>query len=68
MAHRYWLAYYNMGFQGTSCEEEIDFLDYVEDEAALEALSDDEVEEEVAAIAYEMATENINAYAKKVEK
>ena len=68
MAHRYWLACCNMGFVGSTQEEEIDFLDYVEDEAALEALSDDEVEEEVAAIAYEMATENINAYAKKLNK
>ena len=68
MAPRYWLAYYNMGFPGTAYEEEIDFLDYVEDEAALEALSDDEVEEEITAMAYEMATENINAYAKKLDK
>ena len=68
MAHRYWLACYNTGFVGSTQEEEIDFLDYVEDEAALEALSDDEVEEEIAAMAYEMATENINAYAKKLDK
>ena len=67
MAHRYWLACYNMGFNETACEE-IDFLDYVEDEAALEALSDDDVEDEVAAMAYEMATEYINAYAKKLDK
>lgn len=68
MAHRYWLACYNMGFVGSTQEEEIDFLQYVDDEAALEALSDAEVEEEVAAMAYEMATENINAYAKKLDK
>lgn len=68
MAHRYWLACYNTGFVGSDYEEEIDFLDYVDDEAVLEALSDDEVEEEVTAIAYEMATENINAYAKKLDK
>ena len=68
MAHRYWLACYNMGFVGSTQEEEIDFLQYVDDEAALEALSDAEVEEEVAAKAYEMATENINAYAKKLDK
>lgn len=68
MAHRYWLACYNMGFVGSTQEEEIDFLEFVEDEAALEALSDDEVEEEVVAMAYAMATENINAYAKKLNK
>ena len=68
MAHRYWLACYNLGFVGSTQEEEIDFLEYVDDEAALEALSDDEVEEEIAAMAYEMATENINAYAKKLDK
>lgn len=68
MAHRYWLACYNMGFVGSTQEEEIDFLEFVEDEAALEALSDDEVEEEVVAMAYERATENINAYAKKLNK
>ena len=68
MAHRYWLACYRFGFAGTEQEEEIDFLDYVDDEAALEALSDDEVEEEVAAMAYEMAIENINAYARKLDK
>ncbi len=68
MAHRYWLACYNTGFVGSTQEEEIDFLDCVDDEAALEALSDDEVEEEIAAMAYEMATENINAYAKKLNK
>ena len=68
MAHRYWLACYDMGFPGTAYEEEIDFLDYVDDEASLEALSDAEVEEEIAVIAYEMATENINAYAKKLDK
>ena len=66
MAHRYWLACYDMGLVGSMQEEEIDFLDYVDDEAALEALSDDEVEEEVAAMAYEIATERINAYAKKL--
>lgn len=68
MAHRYWLACYNMGFVGSTQEEEIDFLQYVEDEAALEALSDDEVIEEVTCMAYAMATENINAYAKKLDK
>ena len=68
MAHRYWLACYNMGFVGSTQEEEIDFLDYVEDEAALEALSDAEVENEVAVMAYKRATENINAYAKKLDK
>ena len=68
MAHRYWLACYNMGFVGSTQEEEIDFLQYVEDEAALEALSDDEVEEEITLMVYEMATENINAYAKKLDK
>lgn len=68
MAHRYWLAYYSFGFAGTEQEEEIDFLDYVDDEAALEALYDDEVEEKVAAMAYEMAIENINAYARKLDK
>ncbi len=68
MAHRYWLVCYNYGFPGTAYEEEIDFLQYFEDEKALEALSDDEVEEEIALMAYEMATENINAYAKKLDK
>jgi len=68
MAHRYWLACYNMGFVGSTQEEEIDFLKYVADEAALEALSDDEVIDEVAAMAYEMAIENIDAYAKKLDK
>ncbi len=68
MAHRYWLACYNTGFVGSTQEEEIDFLDYVEDEAALEALSDDEVNEEVTCMAYAMAIENINAYAKKLDK
>ena len=68
MAHRYWLACYNMGFVGSTQEEEIDFLQYVEDEAALEASSDDEVEEEITLMVYEMATENINAYAKKLDK
>lgn len=68
MAHRYWLACYDMGFVGSMQEEEIDFLDYVDDEAALEALSDDEVEEAIAAMAYEIATERVNAYAKKLNK
>ena len=67
MAHRYWLACYNMGFHETDYKKEIDFLDYV-DEATLEALSNDEVEEEIVFMAYEMATENINAYAKKLDK
>jgi len=44
----------------------VDFPFNYFDEAILETLSDDEVEE-VAAMAYEMATENINAYAKKLD-
>ena len=54
MAHRYWLACYDMGFVGTKQKEEIDLLNYF-DEAILETLSDDEVEE-VAAMLYEMDT------------
>lgn len=67
MSYRYLLACSDLDFVGTKQKEEIDLLNYF-DEAILETLSDDEVEEEVTAMAYEMATENINAYAKKLDK
>ena len=74
MTQRYWLACYNMGFAGTDREEEIDLYDYIpynddekEMQAQLEDMSDDEAESIVADIAYEMALENIDYYAKKTE-
>lgn len=74
MAQRYWLACYNMGFVGTDKEQEIDLYDYIpykddekEMQAQLEAMSDDKAESIVANIAYELALENIDSYARKVE-
>jgi len=65
MAHRHWLACCHMGFIGTEIEEPIDLLKIGFSEEELNKLTDEEAEDYVAEIAYEMALDNINSYAKK---
>jgi len=55
-----------MGFIGTEIEEPIDLLKLGFSEEELDKLTDEEAEDYVAEIAYEMALDNINSYAKKI--
>ena len=66
MAHRHWLACCR-SFIGTEIEEPIDLLEQGFSEEALDKLTYEDAEDYVAEIAYEMALDNINSYAKKIE-
>ena len=71
MATRYWKAKWNMGFVGTDSEEDMDLLDYCESLEDVANLSDEEAQNIVTEIAYEMAYEEassmIEVYAEKAE-
>ena len=66
MAQRYWKACWNMGYPGTETKENIDLIDYVENQEDLDTLSDEEAEAIIVDIAYEKASNMIEVYVEKV--
>ena len=68
MAQRYWTVHEDMGYAGTDSEEDVDALEWLGvTEKELEAMSDGEVEEELAKMAWDSAIEKVDAWAEPTE-